>query len=196
MQRDWLRLYRVFLSYDLAEASLFCLANVPSPCLSLCSDCYYCRVEARPAEGRYDLHISHANYDRDNGKFECRVKEDGTGVELYTVTIGLTVLLPPGPPSITKSSVEAVEGQMYSLRCSSGGGSPPPDISWLRVSDGTQMTGNISLPDHRDGDTVSLLQIIPRKQDDGAIFRCDVTNRAISSKPALTTDISISVNCE
>ena len=175
---------------------MFCLGNVPSPGLSLCSDCYYCRVEARPGEGRYDLHISHANYDRDNGKFECRVKEDGTGVELYTVTISLTVLLPPGPPTITKSSVEAVEGEAFSLSCSSAGGSPPPQISWLRLSDGTEMKGNTSLPSRRDGQTVSRLEILPRKQDDGAIFRCDVTNRAISSRPSLTTDITVSVNCE
>ena len=36
-------------------------------------------VEALPSQGRYDLHISHADYARDNGKFECRIKEDGTG---------------------------------------------------------------------------------------------------------------------
>ena len=36
-------------------------------------------VEASPSQGGYDLHISHADYDRDNGKFECRIKEDGTG---------------------------------------------------------------------------------------------------------------------
>ena len=153
-------------------------------------------MEARPAEGRYDLHISHANYERDNGKFECRVKEDGTGVELYTATISLTVLLPPGQPSITRSSLEAVEGQPYSLSCSSAGGSPPPDISWLRLSDGAQLTGNTSLADHKDGHTVSVLELIPSKQEDGAIFRCDVTNRAISAQSALTTDINISVNCE
>ncbi len=36
------------------------------------------------SEGRYDLYITDAEYMRDNGKFECRLKEDGTGVELYT----------------------------------------------------------------------------------------------------------------
>ena len=117
-------------------------------------------------------------------------------MELYTTTISLTVLLPPGSPSITKSSVEAVEGELYSLTCSSAGGSPPPHISWLRLSDGAQLTGNTSLPDHKDGHTVSVLEMIPTKQEDGAIFRCDVTNRAISDQPTLTTDINISVNCE
>ena len=117
-------------------------------------------------------------------------------MELYTATISLTVLLPPGQPSITRSSLEAVEGQPYSLSCSSAGGSPPPDISWLRLSDGAQLTGNTSLADHKDGHTVSVLELIPSKQEDGAIFRCDVTNRAISAQSALTTDINISVNCE
>ena len=195
-QSTFAMLKKALVRYDLVEVSLFCLGPVSSLGLSLCSDCYYCRVEARPGEGRYDLHISHANYDRDNGKFECRVKEDGTGVELYTVTISLTVLLPPGPPAITKSSLEAVEGQPYSLTCSSRGGSPPPEISWLRLSDGAHLTGNTTLPDSRDGQTVSKLEIVPRKQDDGAIFRCDVTNRAISSQAALSTDLTISVNCE
>ena len=117
-------------------------------------------------------------------------------MELYTATVSLTVLLPPGTPTITKSSPEAVEGEPYSLTCSSAGGSPPPDISWLRLSDGAQMMGNTTLADHKDGHTVSVLELIPRKQEDGATFRCDVTNRAISAQPALTTDINISVNCE
>ena len=42
------------------------------------------RVDYSMSEGRYDLYISDAEYMRDNGKFECRLKEDGTGVELYT----------------------------------------------------------------------------------------------------------------
>ena len=45
-----------------------------------------------PAEGRYDLRVANTNYDRDNGKFECRIKEDGTGVELFTGIIKLRSL--------------------------------------------------------------------------------------------------------
>ena len=44
----------------------------------------FSRVDYSMAEGRYDLYITDAEYMRDNGKFECRLKEDGTGVELYT----------------------------------------------------------------------------------------------------------------
>ena len=43
-----------------------------------------CRVDFAAAEGKYDLHIQRADLERDNGRFECRLKEDGAGVELYT----------------------------------------------------------------------------------------------------------------
>ena len=153
-------------------------------------------MDHRPREGRYDLHVSHANYDRDNGRFECRVKEDGTGVELYTVTVGLTVLLPPGPAVITKSSVEAVEGQPYTLKCSSRGGSPAPDITWTRGRSDVPLAGNLTKSDDRDAETVSELRIIPRKEDDGVLYRCNVRNRAIASSHSLGSSINISVNCE
>jgi len=152
------------------------------------------RVDHQPREGRYDLHLSHANYDRDNGKFECRIKEDGTGVELYTVTVGLTVLLPPSPATITKSSVEAVEGQPYQLRCSSRGGSPSPDITWTRGLSDLPLPANMSKSTDKDAETISVLEIIPRKEDDGVEYRCDVSNRAITSPMSLGSSINISVN--
>ena len=154
------------------------------------------RVDHKPREGRYDLHLSHANYDRDNGRFECRIKEDGTGVELYTVTVGVTVLLPPGPASITKSSVEAVEGQPYVLSCSSKGGSPAPDITWTRGLSDIPMVANLTRAADKDAETVSVLEIIPRKEDDGVEYKCDVNNRAITTSHSLASSINISVNCK
>ena len=147
-------------------------------------------------EGRYDLQISDADYDRDNGKFECRIKEDGTGVELYTVTVGVTVLLPPGPASITKSSVEAVEGQPFLLSCASRGGSPAPDITWTRGNSDIPLVSNLTRAEDRNTETVSVLEIIPRKEDDGVEYKCDVNNRAIASSHTLGSSINISVNCK
>ena len=155
------------------------------------------RVDHRPGEGRYDLHLSHANYDRDNGKFECRIKEDGTGVELYTVTVGVTVLLPPGPATITKSSSEAVEGQPYTLQCSSRGGSPAPDIVWTRGNSDLPLVANVTKSDDRDAETVGVLQIVPRKDDDGVVFKCGVSNRAMTgTRNNLGAELEISVNCK
>ena len=42
------------------------------------------RVDYDEEEGVYDLSVSMVEFGRDNGRFECRIKEDGTGVELYT----------------------------------------------------------------------------------------------------------------
>lgn len=79
-------------------------------------------------EGRYDLTISRATYEGDNGVFECRFKEAGTGSDLHTTTVNLTVLIPPGSPRIEPETPTATEGQPIDLVCSSQGGSPDPQI--------------------------------------------------------------------
>lgn len=153
-------------------------------------------MEQSPEEGRYDLHISHADYERDNGKFECRIKEDGTGQELHSHTVSLTVLLPPKKPSITKSSSEAVEGQDYSLTCSSQGGSPAPSLAWVRRGDSKTLPARLTPALDRDGETVSVLHIVPTKEDDGSEYQCEVSSRALQPMEVLTKAINISVNCE
>ena len=84
------------------------------------------RITFKPNEGLYDLWISGATYDRDNGKFECRLKERGTGIELHSQFFDVTVLVPPSAPQINPVSPVAVEGQSTELVCSSVGGSPDP----------------------------------------------------------------------
>lgn len=42
------------------------------------------RIDFRPELGRYDLLISNTSYDRDNGRFECRVKAAGSGQDLHS----------------------------------------------------------------------------------------------------------------
>jgi echinoid len=84
------------------------------------------RITFKPNEGLYDLWISGATYDRDNGKFECRLKERGTGIELHSQFFDVTVLVPPSAPQINPVNPVAVEGQSTELVCSSVGGSPDP----------------------------------------------------------------------
>ena len=153
-------------------------------------------IEQSRLEGRYDLAISDADYDRDNGKFECRIKEDGTGVELFTQIVALTVLLPPGKPTVVKSGTEAVEGQEYSLTCSSLGGSPPPSITWVRKGEGQPLAAELAPALDREGETVSVLTIVPSKEDDGSEYQCEVSSRALPPMGVLTQAVNISVNCE
>ena len=91
---------------------------------------FFCvfRVDFNPTMGKYDLHIRGASYERDNGRFECKLKEVGTGQELFSKSFQLTVLLRPGEPTITPSVPVATEGKALQLTCSSVGGSPDPQI--------------------------------------------------------------------
>ena len=47
-------------------------------------------MDNRPSEGVYDLEIEGATYDRDNGQFECRMKEGGSGRELHSKSVTVT----------------------------------------------------------------------------------------------------------
>lgn len=78
--------------------------------------------------------MSGATYDRDNGRFECRLKEQGTGIELHSQSVDLVVLVPPSSPQINPVSPVAVEGQPTELVCSSAGGSPDPVLRFVTFS--------------------------------------------------------------
>lgn len=77
--------------------------------------------------------ISNASYDRDNGKFECKVKAGGSGANLHVQRYILTVLTAPHQPDILPSShVILTEGKKQELVCSSTGGSPDPQVKWYK----------------------------------------------------------------
>jgi echinoid protein len=87
------------------------------------------RVDFKPAQGRYDLLIKNASYDRDDGKFECRVKASGSGRNIHFQAFILTVLTLPSPPHISPGiNPTSTEGKTMELTCSSVGGSPEPVI--------------------------------------------------------------------
>lgn len=77
--------------------------------------------------------ISNASYERDNGKFECKVKAGGSGTNLHAQKYTLTVLTVPQPPAVAPGThVTTTEGKRQELTCSSVGGSPDPQVRWYR----------------------------------------------------------------
>lgn len=48
----------------------------------------------------------------------------------------------------------------------------------------------------RDHPTVATLSVKPGKDDDGAIFRCSVWNRAMPENAKLETTVTLNVNCK
>lgn len=151
-------------------------------------------VDLNPNEGRYDLLISRATYERDNGMFECRFKEAGTGSDLHTTTVNLTVLIPPGSPRINPEQPTATESQSIDLVCSSQGGSPDPQITWYRSGNTQKLQSVLKPGGGRDFPTTSVLTLIPGKEDDGAEYRCIVWNRALTDNEKMETKVTLSVN--
>lgn len=49
-------------------------------------------IEYNTDEGIYDLIIKKAQYDRDNGQFECKIKEAGNGAEVKSRSYMVTIL--------------------------------------------------------------------------------------------------------
>lgn len=87
------------------------------------------RIDFRPEHGIYDLQITSVNYNRDNGRFQCRIKAVGTGADVHQEYYNLTVLTPPQPPTVAPGNTAiATEDKQLDLTCSSIGGSPDPTI--------------------------------------------------------------------
>ncbi|XP_049534631.1 hemicentin-1-like [Anopheles darlingi] len=153
------------------------------------------KIDYRPNQGIYDLQIFNVSYVRDNGRFECRIKQIGSDNTIYEDYYNLTVLTPPQPPLIFPGSeTTATEDKKLELTCSSVGGSPDPTISWHREASTTPLMANQLYGGSRDMQTTSTLTIIPRREDDGATFTCVVWNRALPEGQRLETVTTLSVN--
>ena len=140
------------------------------------------------------MRIKSATYERDNGNFECRKVESGTGNKLHSVSVQLVVLLPPGQPSLAPTGQTVTEGKPLNLTCSSVGGSPPPAITWYRD---TEVMEALYIPgSSRTQASSAVLTLVPRKEDDDASYRCTVWNRALGQRQKLETRASLTVNCE
>jgi echinoid protein len=142
------------------------------------------------------LKIKNASYDRDNGKFECRMKEKGSGHELHSKTFQLTVLLPPGPPRISPTEPSATEGRTIELTCSSSGGSPDPLIRWYRNGMPYPLESIIKNGGSRNNPTSAILSVVPQRDDDNTEYRCVVWNRALGEGEKLESGVTLNVNCK
>lgn len=140
------------------------------------------KVAMNLQQGTYDLTIKNVSYERDNGRFECRVKVSGSGRDLHDEYITLTVLRAPGPPSISPISATATEGHPMKLHCNTNGGSPEPEVKWYRDSNTEVLS------------TEKTFALNPTKEDDRANFRCVVRNRAMREGETLNATVTLDVS--
>ncbi|XP_014362563.2 hemicentin-2 [Papilio machaon] len=153
------------------------------------------QIKYAPSEGRFDLLVSNVTYERDNGRFECRVKAGGSGRTLHAQGHALTVLTPPQPPRLTPGPrALAHEEQELRLQCSSSGGSPEPSIKWYREGSPSVLEASLEHGRTRAEPSVATLVLTPRREDDGAVFRCVVWNRAMAAGGQYNATVQLSVN--
>lgn len=108
--------------------------------------------------------------------------------------LSFSLLVPAGSPRIIPSNPVATEGEPHQLRCLSEGGSPDPEIKWMR--DGQELQAEMKYGKRRDIPTESILTIDPRKEDHLAIYYCKVWNRAMKESDRLERSITLNVNCK
>ncbi|XP_044316182.1 titin isoform X1 [Drosophila rhopaloa] len=153
------------------------------------------RLDFRPSRGIYDLQIKNTSYNRDNGRFECRIKAKGTGADVHQEFYNLTVLTAPHPPMVTPGNLAvATEEKPLELTCSSIGGSPDPMITWYREGSTVPLQSYALKGGSKNHYTNATLQIVPRRADDGAKYKCVVWNRAMPEGHMLETSVSLNVN--
>ncbi|CAD6998708.1 unnamed protein product [Ceratitis capitata] len=88
----------------------------------------------------------------------------------------------------------ATEDKPLELTCSSVGGSPDPTITWFREGSSVPLQSYILKGGSKNHYTNATLQILPRRADDGAKYKCVVWNRAISEGHKLETTVTLNVN--
>ncbi|EDW03955.1 GH10235 [Drosophila grimshawi] len=153
------------------------------------------RLDFRPGRGIYDLQIKNTSYNRDNGRFECRIKAKGTGADVHQEFYNVTVLTAPHPPMVTPGNIAvATEEKPLELTCSSIGGSPDPMITWFREGSKVPLQSYALKGGSKNHYTNATLQILPRRADDGAKYICVVWNRAMPEGHTLETSVALNVN--
>ncbi|XP_022658209.1 protein turtle homolog A-like isoform X3 [Varroa destructor] len=143
-------------------------------------------------EDMYKLEIDDTRYERDDGVFRCEAREKGTGKIMYAKEHRVTILMAPGEPKIRPSPLLTEEGKTYNLTCSSVGGSPDPDIMW--VKDGQEVPSELKQGGQRDNPTKAILTVIPTKNDDRAQYTCMVRSRALPSGTHLDSKVTLRVS--
>ncbi|XP_063240363.1 hemicentin-1 [Bacillus rossius redtenbacheri] len=150
------------------------------------------KVDFQPEQGRYDLVIRNTSFSRDNGRFECMIRAVGSGSVLHSQSYLLTVLRAPGPPTISPGPAPiATEGKPLELECSSAGGSPEPAVRWYKDGSSYMLDARAST---KGSVTTSVLSVVPSRTDDGAVYRCVVSNRAMAEGAKLEAKVQLNVN--
>nr|XP_022326669.1 nephrin-like isoform X2 [Crassostrea virginica] len=128
--------------------------------------------------------------DHHNSIYMCRAKNDALGNNWMQTFVKLNVLSPPGTPEITGYSSGQVtrEGDTLRLLCVSKGGNPLPQVKWFRNNEQIDISYTT---DSADAQSLNEYTFSVRREDNGAIYRCEASNTA--SIAPLTSEVILNV---
>lgn len=138
-------------------------------------------------EREWNLEISPVQLE-DEAVYQCQVMSTGTMLPIRSGTARLMVLIPSGPPTISKGpSVAMTENVKSNLSCQAEGGKPAAQLEW-RV-DGINIknieTKTEKIPGSLTFKTVSRLNLVPSKLDDGLSVSCFIPSTGETSSVVL-----------
>ncbi|CAC5419869.1 CADM3 [Mytilus coruscus] len=143
-----------------------------------------------PVASKFNLQISDVQKS-DDDDYTCNIENIQPDSQ-KAVTVHLTVLVIPGPPSITINDTrpQKVENDVVSLTCSSLGGNPPPEFTWTK--NGLVLNSNKVETKVPKGLSSSQLTVHLDYSDHLASYSCSVKNSVNQDNPFSTsTQISV-----
>ncbi|KAK7495223.1 hypothetical protein BaRGS_00013633, partial [Batillaria attramentaria] len=119
----------------------------------------------------------------DNGMYGCNI------VDFGSASATLTVLLPPGPPSITANLAGEIfqEGQNVRFTCASSGGNPTPTIIWMK--NGIELPSADPTQTQDGGVTQRTIAVTMDHSDHRANYSCAVYNEVNKGQPLMASRI-------
>ncbi|KAI8497502.1 hypothetical protein Bbelb_248080 [Branchiostoma belcheri] len=135
---------------------------------------------------------------QDNGaQFRCTATNSQLGQStgsLDSAVVTINVRFYVEGSSITGNSGPVTSGGSLTLTCTSGNSNPPASISWTRVG-GAPLTGtDLPQADGQHGGKITSQQVRLtnlQPQDNGAQFKCTVTNSDVSLSEEKTVTIDV-----
>ncbi|KAF2367109.1 Immunoglobulin-like domain [Trinorchestia longiramus] len=137
-------------------------------------------------EGDFSLRIQPVQLE-DDGFFQCQVSASDGVPGIRSEEVQLTVYVPPDPPLVEPAELQTTTGLDATLKCTSRGGRPPPEIQWIddrhpREPLGLGAVTSMELMDDNKRSVVtSTLTFVPRRTHDNSTITCITSHQALTS---------------
>eukprot|EP00092_Neocalanus_flemingeri_P054105 GFUD01063708.1.p1 GENE.GFUD01063708.1~~GFUD01063708.1.p1 ORF type:complete len:409 (-),score=72.49 GFUD01063708.1:1225-2451(-) len=141
----------------------------------------------RDSARNWDLEISPVQLE-DEAVYQCQVLATGTMPPIRSDTARLIVTIPSGPPGIASGpSVTMTEGVEANVSCQAEGGKPAAQLEWRvgGINIKNIQTKTEKIPGSLTFRTVSNLNLVPSKADDGFSVSCFILSTEESSTAML-----------